>query len=367
MDRKVRLGIIGVGQIGKRHLDAWAGIPEVEMVAACDIDAAELDRVVEKYKIPNKYTAFRELLKRDDLDAVDVCLHNNMHAPAAMAVMESGKHCYCEKPMAGAYTDACRMIETSRATGKMLHIQLSTLFHRETKIAKRLIDAGRLGRIYHARSTGYRRRGRPFVDGYGTEKFVQKEISGGGALYDTGVYHIAQLLYLLGMPAPQRFSGKVYQETAMDPKRRQSSGYCVEELGLGLVRFDGGLTMDIIESWAIQMNPFEGSFIAGSEGGVRLNPLAFYSNMEDISANTTFDAEQSEVRWQQLDPSLHYYDNSQMHWAAALQGKVVLLPTAQIALQTMLISEGIYLSSQLGREVSAEEVLAAGKSTALAI
>jgi len=367
MDRKVRLGIIGVGQIGKVHLDNWAKIPEVEMVAACDIDAPELDRVTEKYKIPNKYAAFRELLKRDDLDAVDVCLHNNMHAPAAIAVMESGKHCYCEKPMAGAYTDACRMLETARATGKMLHIQLSFIYQRETKIAKRLIDAGRLGHIYHARSAGYRRRGRPYVDGYGTEKFVNKEISGGGALYDMGVYHISQLLYLLGNPAPLRFSGKVYQETGMDAKRRAFSGYCVEELGLGFVRFGGGLTMDIIESWAIHMNPFDSSFIAGSEGGVRLEPLAYYSTLEDIEANTTFEANQTDWRWHQLDPIQSAYDSSQAHWAAVLQGKVALLPTAQIALQTMLISEGIYLSSQLGREVSAEEVLAAGKSTALVI
>jgi predicted dehydrogenase len=372
MERKLRLGIIGVGQIGKQHLGNWAKIPEVEVVAACDIDKAELDRVADKFSIPNKYAAFRELLNRDDLDAVDVCLHNNMHAPAAIAVMESGKHCYCEKPMAGSYADAVSMVECSRTTGKMLHIQLAFLYTPETKIAKRLIDAGRLGRIYHARSTGYRRRNRPFVDGYGTEKFVQKSISGGGALYDMGVYHISQLLFLLGMPRPTRISGQVYQETPIDPRRRASSGYCVEELGLGLVRFEdtaitSNLTMDIIESWAIHMNPFDGSFIAGSEGGLRLDPLAFYSNLEDIEANTTFEVEHTDWRWHQLDENLTAYDSSQAHWAAALQGRVPLLPTAQIALQTMLISEGIYHSSQLRREVTIEEVLAGAKPTSLRI
>jgi predicted dehydrogenase len=367
MDRKIRLGIIGVGQIGKLHLAEWGKIPEVEVVAACDLDAPELDRVAEKFKIPGKHRAIRDLLKRDDLDAVDVCLHNNMHAPAAIAVMESGKHCYCEKPMAGSYVDALRMLESSRATGKMLHIQLAFLYTRETRLAKRLIDAGRLGHIYHARSSGYRRRNRPFVDGYGTEKFVQKNISGGGALYDMGVYHISQLLYLLGMPEPRRITGQIYQETPIDAPRRASSGYCVEELGLGLVRFAGGLTIDVIESWAIHMNPFDSSFIAGSEGGIRLDPLAYFSNLEDIEANTTFEAEHSDWRWHQLDPKLAGGDNSQAHWAAVLQGKAPLLPTAQIALQTMLISEGIYLSSQLGREVSVEEVLAAGRSTAISI
>jgi predicted dehydrogenase len=136
---------------------------------------------------------------------------------------------------------------------------------------------------------------------------------------------------------------------------------------MGLVRFEDGLTMDIIESWAIHMNPFDASYIAGSEGGVRLEPLAYYSNVEDIAANTTFDEVQGDWRWHQLDKTLDAYDSSQQHWAAVLHGKVPLLPTAQIALQTMLISEGIYLSSKLGREVSVEEIVAAGKSTALVI
>jgi len=59
------------------------------------------------------------------------------------------------------------------------------------------------------------------------------------------------------------------------------------------------------------------------------------------------------------------YQSAQHHWIAALQGRVKLLPTAELALQTMLISEGIYLSDRLGHEVSADEVLKASKSTAV--
>ncbi len=188
--------------------------------------------------------------------------------------MQSGKHCYCDKLIAGSYANGKRMLDVAAATGAMLHSQLSFLYNRETRLAKRLIDAGRLGHIYHARSTGFRRRNRPFVDGYGTEKFVDKTTSGGGALCDMGVYHISRLLYMLNTPTPQRISEKICQETPNDDKHRASSGYCVEELGLGLVRFKGGLTMDIIESWAIHMNPFGGSFIAGSQRGVPFRPTA---------------------------------------------------------------------------------------------
>jgi predicted dehydrogenase len=360
----IRIGFVGVGQIAKQHLATYAKIPGAQIVAAADINAEELGRVAEQFKIPFTTTNFRELLKRGDIDAVDVCLHNNFHAPVTIEALRAGKHVYCEKPMAGAYADARAMLDAAKETGRKLSIQLATLFAKETKIAKRLIDAGKLGRIYHARSTGYRRRGRPFVDGYGTASFVKKEVASGGTLYDMGVYHISQMLYLLGVPTVTRISGKVYQETGMDEGRRKASGYSVEELGLGFIKFDNNLTLDVIESWAIHLNAFEGSSIVGSEGGIRLNPLSFHSSLEDVEMNATFEVDAVDWRWHQLDPLQEAYDSPQHHWIAALQGKTPLLPTAEIALATMLVSEGIYLSDRLGREVTPDEVMANSKSTA---
>jgi predicted dehydrogenase len=367
MDSKIRIGVIGVGQIGKFHLGSYAKIPDAEVVAAADVNEAELKRVATELKIPSTYTNFHELLERDDIVAVDVCMHNNLHAPATIAALKAGKNVYCEKPMAGTYIDAKSMVDAAQKYGRKLSIQLSTVFAKETKAAKRLIDEGRLGHVYHARSTGFRRRGRPFVDGYGSTNFVQKHISAGGALYDVGVYHIAQMNYLLNLPKVERVSGKVYQETDMDEGRRKSSGYNVEELGLGLVRFSEGLTLDIIESWAIHLNPFEGSYIVGSKGGVRLNPFSFHTSAGDMDMDATFNVDSADWRWHQLRETEDAYDSPQHHWVAALKGRVPLIPTDRIALQTMLISEGIYLSDKLGREVTAEEVEKNSKSTALKI
>jgi predicted dehydrogenase len=368
--KPIRVGIIGTGQIGKQHLHTYSAMPEVELIAASDVDGAELKRVAEQYKIPHTYSDFRELLKRDDLDAVDVCLHNNFHAPVTIAVLESGKHAYCEKPMAGSYADAVAMLDSAKKCGKKLHIQLAQLYTPETKFARHLIDQGKLGKVFHARSTGYRRRGRPFVDGYGTPSFVKKEVAGGGALYDMGVYHISQMLYLLGSPTPpaiERISGKVYQETGMDEARRASSGYSVEELAVAMVRMAGGVTLDIIEAWAIHLNAFEGSSIVGSKGGVRLEPFSFHSTVDDLELDSTMNLKGIDWRWHQLRKDEDAYDSSQKHWAAALQGRLALLPTAELALQTMLISEGIYLSDKLGREVTPAEVMQHSKSTAVAV
>jgi predicted dehydrogenase len=165
------------------------------------------------------------------------------------------------------------MYQTAQAKGLMLSIQLNTIFSNDTKAGKFLIDQGRLGKLYHARSVGHRRRGRPYVDGYGSPSFVQKEMANGRALYDMGFYHIASLLYQLGNPKVLLASGKIYQETDMDPARWKDSGYNVEELGLGFVKLEGDLTLDRIEAWAIHLGELGGS----SLGGICLDPFGFFT------------------------------------------------------------------------------------------
>lgn len=363
----IRIGVIGVGLIGKSHLKRYESVPGAHVVAIADIDETEGRRVGALHGIPHVYTDFRKLLERDDIDAVDVCLHNNFHGPVTIEALRAGKHVYCEKPMAGAYADAKAMYDAAQETGKKLHIQIGTLYSTETKVAKRLIEAGRLGKLFHARSTGYRRRGRPFVDGYGAAPFVRKATAGGGALYDMGVYHIAQMLYLLGLPRVDRISGKVYQEMEMDEARRAQSGFDVDELGLGLVKFEGGVTLDIIEAWAIHLDAFEGSYIVGSRGGIRLQPFSYHFIEDDIALAATCDLGAAQQRWQRLNEDETAYESSQHHWVAALQGRVPLLPTADVALETMLVSEGIYLSDRLGREVTADEVVSESKSTSVKV
>lgn len=367
MKEKIRLGIIGVGQIGKRHIATYQKIAGAEVVAVADINEAEAKRVAAQSHIPHVYSDFRQLLGRDDIEAVDVCLHNNFHMPVTVAALEAGKHVYCEKPMAGAYVDALKMWQAAQAADRKLSIQLYPLFLKDTKAAKALIEAGQLGRVYHARSTGYRRRGRPFVDGYGSPTFVQKAMAAGGAMYDTGVYNISRLLYLMDNPAVQRISGQTYQETEIDGQRRKLSGFDVEELGLGLVRFEGGLTLDIIEAWAVHMDAFEGSSLFGTDGGLRLEPFGFYRSLGDLDLDATANLEAFAFRLHTVRENGDAFDGPQEHWIAALQGRVPLLPTAELALNTMLISEGIYLSSQLGQEVSAEEVIARSVSTAVTV
>jgi predicted dehydrogenase len=118
------------------------------------------------------------------------------------------------------------------------------------------------------------------------------------------------------------------------------------------------------------MNAFDGSFVAGSLGGIRLQPFSFHATIADVNQDSTVDLNYADYRWHKLvetEPNYDAYDGPQQHWIAAQQGRVPLLPTAELALQTMLISEGIYLSDKLGREVTAEEVKTQSKSSAVKV
>lgn len=359
MYQKVRIGIVGCGQIAQQHLKNYAQMTDVEIVAVADLDPAATRSAATTYGIPETYSALKDLLENANVDAVDVCLHNNYHADAAIQILESGRHCYCEKPMAGSYVDAATMRETAIKCKKQLHVQLALLYSDENKAAKALINDGAIGAPYYARSTGHRRRGRPYVDGYGKASFVQQEISGGGALYDMGVYHISEMLHLLGNPVVQRVSGRTFQKVALDAARAAQSGYSVEELGLGYVHFTNGALLEIAEAWAIHLDSFEGSYIVGDQGGIRLRPFSLHQAHGDVDISGGCDLEAFRYRTRKLrsdDNNTDPLESSQIHWILALQGRTPLLNTADIALNTMLISEGIYLSQRLGREVTADEI-----------
>lgn len=296
------------------------------------------------------------------MDIVDICLHNNLHSQVAVDAFRQGVHVYCEKPLAGSYVDGKEMIDAARETGKILHVQLSEIYSPETRAAKRLVEGNALGRLYHARSVGFRRRNRPYIDGYGSKQFVQKRYSGGGAIYDMGVYHISRLLYLMGTPEVHTISGQLYQRTEMDEARRQKSGYDVEEFGCGFVRLSDDMTLEIAESWAIHLSNMGTSYLVGDMGGLQFDPFSFHTTHCDIEFDCTADITEINNRWLSTNQNEWAYASSQNHLIAVLRDEIKPLDTAELALRTMLIQEGLQISDQEKREITVDEVAARSKT-----
>lgn len=354
--KPINVAVIGLGQIGKQHIEKYLEMENVNVFAVAGNHESQTEFTARKYKIGKWTCDYKTLLQDPKIDAVSVCLHNYLHSPVSIDALNCGKHVYCEKPIANTYEEGQKMLEAAKRNDRLLSVQLFTLFSQETKAAKHAIDQGWLGEPYHAHSVNIRRKGRPFVDGYGSKPFVQKQKAGGGALLDVGVYYISQILYLLDNPDPIKMSGKTYQKIPMNPGRQIESGYDVEELALGVVRFEGDLTITLLHSWALHLDDAGGSYIVGSLGGIRLQPFGLFRNLGELSINATANLEDFEFRLNTIFGQNDNFDTPQKHFIAAIRGEAEVIPSAQIALNAMLISEGIYLSNQLGREVSVAEI-----------
>lgn len=395
--KELRIGIIGTGMISGRHMTVWSKIAGAKVVAASDIDAAKLEAWGKCYNVPeeNLYTDFREMLKRDDLDCIDVCVHNNLHTPVAVEVMKAGFPCYSEKPMAGSYADAKILYDAQKAYRQKLAIQISSIYNLQTRLAKQMIEEGKLGKIYHARSVGHRREGRPGWDMPAFSRdFVSRKIGGRGPIFDLGIYHIAQMLYIMGMPELESVYGMASADyMTLKSRVPVDLKFEVEDLGVGLARFKGGISLDIYEDWAIHMDEIGTSFVAGSKGGLKLidvdttggklaqtangiigggmvqkPTLEFFGYDGDNMIETKYDCPLSEFKEAVANPAIAPFNDNQLMWASYVRGELddsTRIDSPYIALQTALLSEGIFISSELGRSVTADEIKAMSKSTAV--
>ena len=405
--KELRIAIIGCGMISHRHMTVIQNLNKLgqnlKVVAAAEIDAAKLKAWGEKYGMDEKdlYQDFREMLKRDDIDEVEVCVHNNLHTSVATAVMAAGFDCYSEKPMAASYADAKILYDAQKKYGRKLAIQISSIYNPQTRIAKRMIAEGKLGKIYHARSVGHRRQGRPGYDmPFFSQAFIDPKIGVHGPLFDLGIYHLAQMLYVLGMPELESVYGvqscDYWTHPTIDKLVNRTAP--VEDLGVGMARFKGGISMDIYEDWAIHMEDIGSSFIVGSHGGlkfldvdqtggpmareeggliigggtVQMPRLVYYGvNDNNQLFETKLDCAIDDVTGQQellIHPEMAMYNDNQLQWYSYLRGDLTdetRIDSPYIAMQTAFLSEGVVLSGDLGRSVTADEIKAMAKSIAL--
>ena len=405
--KEIRIAIIGCGMISHRHMTVIKNLQKrgqnLTVVAAAEIKKDRLEAWGKQYGIPeeNLYTDFREMLKRDDIDEVEVCVHNNLHTSVATAVMAAGFPCYSEKPMAASYADAKILYDAQKKYNQKLAIQISSIYNPQTRIAKEMIAEGKLGKVYHARSVGHRRQGRPGYDmPFFSPDFIDPKIGVHGPLFDLGIYHLAQMLYVLGMPELESVYGMQSCDYWTDPRIDKVTGRVapVEDLGVGLARFKGGLSMDIYEDWAIHMDEIGSSFIAGSNGALKFidvdstgGPMAvpegggivgggdlqlprlvwFGTDEKGRLFETKLDCAIDDITGQQellMNPEIAKFNDNQLQWYSYLRGELddtTRVDSPYIAMQTAFLSEGVVLSNDLGRSVTADEIRAMSKSIAL--
>ena len=145
---KIRIAAIGMGIIGFINMDNIVEIPAFEFVAAADVYDSRLTRVKEIYGNHIETTRdYREILRRSDIDAVIINTPDHWHAQMAIEAMEAGKHVHVEKPMVQKIEDGLRVLNTQKATGKVLQVGSKQFRDPILQKAKALIRDGAIGQL----------------------------------------------------------------------------------------------------------------------------------------------------------------------------------------------------------------------------
>lgn len=277
----VRVGVIGLGFGGETHLKCYRQLANVEVVALAGMEEDKLAHLGATYSVPHLYRYYEELLARDDLDAVSVCVPNYLHAPVALAAFARGLHVLCEKPLARTAAEAEQIAQGAQQANRVLHVAFNHRRRSDIHVLKHYIDDGNIGRIYYAKAHWMRRHGIP---GSGTW-FSSKEKAGGGPLIDLGVHVLDMALYLLGEPEPVTVTATTYNEIGqsgkgVDKKARKSGTgniFEVEDLATAFLRLSNGATLLLETSWATHSGAVDdfGITVYGTKGGADIQVKSY--------------------------------------------------------------------------------------------
>ena len=154
MNKKVRIGIIGIGSFSRMHMKGVTEAYNAELVGLAEPDETRLHQHDEKFRVTDvpHYTDYNELLARDDVDAIIVATNDQAHREVTVAALKAGKPVLCEKPMALNTADCKAMIDASKESGAMLMIGQVARFNPAAQKIIEIVKSGKLGEIFYVES-----------------------------------------------------------------------------------------------------------------------------------------------------------------------------------------------------------------------
>ncbi len=342
----VRIGIVGLGWPGHRHSEAVTATEGAILAAAAEANADRRAEWSGMYPGAKVYADYNEMFLDPEVDAVVICLPNFLHYPATMAALRAGKHVLCEKPPTMNRQEMRKILEESSERELIYAFGRQMRFHGRMRAGREVIESGRLGTIYFARTQWVRSRGIPVgIGGW----FLDRNKAGGGAMIDLGIHALDAAWFLMGCPRPKTVSATV--STNFRQLVSPEIPFDVDDTGFAFLRFDNGATMHLEVSWAGNLteevpekSPGKrerlSTVLYGRKASLRVEPLTLYEDQNGKLVDIPLEAKEGNGFAEQMED-----------FARAVRTNTEPVNNARQALYLMEMLDAMYESSATGREV----------------
>ncbi len=200
--KKIKIGMLGFGAMGKAHTYAIKNFPlfypslpfSAEVYGVCTRSAEKSEKICRDFGVSIPTTNEDELIYNPEIDVIDICTPNICHYETIMKAIDAGKHIYCEKPLCISYKEAKTVEAAAKEKGIRCAIVFNNRFMPAVLRAKQLVDDGRLGRILSFSVSYYHDSASDTKKPAGWKQ--NKDICGGGVLFDLGS-HVIDMIYNL--------------------------------------------------------------------------------------------------------------------------------------------------------------------------
>lgn len=330
---KARIAVVGLGNIAQTvHLPILTKLPDVDVVAVCDLDRAKARLIAEKFSIPRWYSSYQDMLDAEDqLNGVDVCVSTFAHKEVAIAALEHKRHVLVEKPLARTQKEAAEIVAAAKKHQRQVMVGMNSRFRPDAMILRSFVEGGELGKIYYAKAGWFKKLS------VANPWFVRKEQSGGGVVLDLGIVMFDLAFWMMGYPAVKEVIAANYSHNTRD----------VEDSSVMFIRMKNGATITIEASWSFESTQdFFYCDVFGTEGSGSLNPFRILKRMHGNLVNVapaTAETPQSLYR--------KSYENELRHWIGSIRGIHKFISTGDEAIHRMSVVDAVYKSARTGKSV----------------
>ena len=234
---KTRVALLGTGFIANIHMESYNRfVYDAEVVAVYGRNLEKAQVFAKEFGIPAAYSDIDELLAKEDVEVVDICLPNYLHRDVCLKAAEANKHVIVEKPLAVTLEQADEMIEACKSRGLKLMYAEELCFAPKYERVREMVEAGAVGDVYMLKQAEKH-------NGPHSPWFYKKETAGGGVMMDMGCHALAWFRWMTGRAQAK----SVYSD--MKTVYHKAITDC-DDNTVTVVEFENGVTCLAEDSWA---------------------------------------------------------------------------------------------------------------------